>query len=59
MGPRATPDDVPSDLPRLEPRNRGTSKRDYGRAVVVGGSSGMAGAAALAAMAALRSGAGL
>ena len=58
MGPRAA-DDVPADLPRLQPRDRATSKRDYGRAVVVGGSSGMAGAATLAAMAALRSGAGL
>jgi len=58
MGPRAAAD-VPADLPRLEPRKRATSKRDYGRAVVVGGSSGMAGAPALAAMAALRSGAGL
>jgi ADP-dependent NAD(P)H-hydrate dehydratase len=58
MDPRAIAD-VPADLPRLEPRKLATSKRDYGRAVVVGGSSGMAGAPALAAMAALRSGAGL
>lgn len=58
MGPRASAD-VPADLPRLESRKRATSKRDYGRVVVVGGSSGMAGAPALAAMAALRSGAGL
>ncbi|MFM8378586.1 MAG: NAD(P)H-hydrate dehydratase [Planctomycetia bacterium] len=58
MGPRAL-DHVPGDLPRLEPRAPDTSKRDYGRAVVVGGSSGMAGAPALAAMAALASGAGL
>lgn len=52
-------DDVPADLPRLAPRDRDTSKRDYGRVLVVGGSSGMAGAPVLAAMAALRSGAGL
>lgn len=50
---------MPADLPRLAPRERDTSKRDYGRVVVVGGSSGMAGAPALAAMAALASGAGL
>ena len=52
-------DDAPADLPRLAPRDRDTSKRDYGRVLVVGGSSGMAGAPALAALAALRSGAGL
>ena len=50
---------VPTDLPRLPKRSRETSKRDYGRVLVVGGSAGMAGAPALAAMAALRSGAGL
>lgn len=50
---------VPADLPRLPPRRRDSSKRDYGRVAVVGGSAGMAGAPALAAMAALRSGAGL
>jgi len=49
----------PADLARLPARRRDTSKRDYGRVVVVGGSPGMAGAPALAAMAALRSGAGL
>ena len=49
----------PSDLPRLSPRRRDTSKRDYGRVVIVGGATGMAGAPALAAMATLRSGAGL
>jgi len=49
----------PSDLVRLPDRKADTSKRDYGRVVVVGGSAGMAGAPALAAMAALRSGAGL
>jgi ADP-dependent NAD(P)H-hydrate dehydratase len=49
----------PPDLPRLPPRQRDSSKYDYGRVVVVAGSRGMAGAAALASMAALRSGAGL
>jgi NAD(P)H-hydrate epimerase len=50
---------LPADLPRLTSRSRDTSKRDYGRVVVVGGAAGMAGAPALAAMAALKSGAGL
>ena len=50
---------LPADLPWLSRRRRETSKRDYGRVLVVGGSAGMAGAPALAAMAALRSGAGL
>ena len=49
----------PADLPRLLPRPVEASKRDFGRVLVIGGSSGMAGAPALAAMAALRSGAGL
>ncbi|MFM9195308.1 MAG: NAD(P)H-hydrate dehydratase, partial [Planctomycetia bacterium] len=49
----------PADLPTLPRRRRDTSKRDYGRVVVVGGAAGMAGAPALAASAALRSGAGL
>jgi ADP-dependent NAD(P)H-hydrate dehydratase len=53
------PKSPPADLPRLQPRGRDTSKRDYGRVVVVGGSAGMAGAPALAASAALKSGAGL
>lgn len=48
-----------SDLPLLPPRPRDSSKRDYGRVLVVGGAAGMAGAPALAAMAAVRSGAGL
>jgi NAD(P)H-hydrate epimerase len=50
---------LPADLPRLPRRHRETSKRDYGRVLVVGGSAGMSGAAALAAGGALRSGAGL
>lgn len=53
------PSPVPTDLHHLPLRRRDSSKRDYGRVVVVGGGPGMAGAAALAAMAALRSGAGL
>jgi NAD(P)H-hydrate epimerase len=50
---------IPADLPRLAPREQDSSKRDFGRVLVVGGAAGMAGAPALAAMAALRSGAGL
>ena len=51
--------EFPADLPRLPPRDSDSSKRDYGRVVIVGGAPGMAGAPALAAMAALKSGAGL
>ena len=58
MKPRQ-PKSAPAGLPRLPPRGRDSSKRDYGRVVVVGGAAGMAGAPALAAMAALKSGAGL
>jgi NAD(P)H-hydrate epimerase len=46
-------------LPRLPPRKPDAHKGDFGLALVVGGSRGMAGAAALAGMAALRGGAGL
>ena len=46
-------------LPKLPPRPTESHKGDFGRALLVGGSSGMAGAVALAGMAALRSGAGL
>ena len=52
----ATP---PRDLPRPPARPQAASKRDFGRVLVVGGSSGMAGAPALTASAALKSGAGL
>jgi hydroxyethylthiazole kinase-like uncharacterized protein yjeF len=55
MSPRLPP----ADLPSLPPRRQHTSKRDYGRVLVIGGSAGMAGAAALTATAALTSGAGL
>lgn len=53
------PTRIPAGLPLLPERAADTSKHDYGRVLVVGGSSGMAGAPALAALAALRSGAGL
>jgi len=53
------PSPPPIDLPRLPARAADSSKRDFGRVVVIGGSLGMAGAPALAAMGALRSGAGL
>jgi ADP-dependent NAD(P)H-hydrate dehydratase len=53
------PSPPPIDLPRLPGRAAGSSKRDFGRVVVIGGSLGMVGAPALSAMAALRSGAGL
>src|SRR6476659_3668536 len=46
-------------LPRLAPRKPDSHKGDFGRALLIGGSSGMAGAIALAGMAAARSGAGL
>src|SRR6187431_967217 len=46
-------------LPRLPSRSPDAHKGDFGRALLVGGSRGMAGAIALAGMACLRSGAGL
>ncbi len=46
-------------LPQLSPRRPDSHKGDYGRALLVGGSRGMAGAIALAGQATLRSGAGL
>jgi hydroxyethylthiazole kinase-like uncharacterized protein yjeF len=46
-------------LPRLAPRAAESHKGDFGRALLIGGSQGMAGAIAMAGMAALRSGAGL
>ena len=48
-----------NELPRLPPRRPEAHKGDFGTALIVGGSRGMAGAAALAGMAALRGGAGL
>lgn len=49
----------PAALPRLARRVRDSHKHDYGRVVVIGGATGMAGAPALSALAALRCGAGL
>ncbi len=46
-------------LPRLPPRKPDAHKGDFGTALIIGGSRGMAGAAAMAGMAALRGGAGL
>jgi ADP-dependent NAD(P)H-hydrate dehydratase len=46
-------------LPRLAKRPAESNKGNFGRALLIGGSRGMAGAAGLAGMAALRSGAGL
>ncbi len=50
---------IDPSLPQLPPRPPDSHKGDFGLALVVGGSRGMAGAAALAGMAALRGGAGL
>lgn len=46
-------------LPSLPPRKPNSHKGDFGRALLIGGSRGMAGAISLAGMATLRSGAGL
>ncbi len=46
-------------IPQLAARRGDSHKGDYGRALLVGGSRGMAGAIALAGMGTLRSGAGL
>jgi NAD(P)H-hydrate epimerase len=46
-------------LPRLPARKPDSHKGDFGRALLIGGSQGMAGSIALSGMAALRSGAGL
>ena len=51
------PTDPP--LPHLPPRLADSHKGDFGLALIVGGSRGMAGAVGLAGMAALRGGAGL
>ena len=51
--------EAPGPLPRLLKRPDDSNKGDFGRALLIGGSRGMAGAAGLAGMAALRSGAGL
>src|SRR5689334_15719290 len=49
----------PDELPRLPARKPDSHKGDYGRALVIGGSLGMAGAVGLAGMATLHTGAGL
>jgi NAD(P)H-hydrate epimerase len=46
-------------LPRLAPRTPESHKGDFGRALVIGGSQGMAGAVGLAGLSTMRSGAGL
>lgn len=48
-----------SRLPSLPARRRDAHKGDFGRVLIIGGSTGMIGAPALAANAALRAGAGL
>jgi NAD(P)H-hydrate epimerase len=50
---------MPTNLPSLPPRRPDSHKGDFGRALLIGGSRGMAGAIGLAGMACLRSGAGL
>lgn len=52
----ASPNDP---LPRLAPRAPASHKGDFGRALVIGGSQGMAGAVGLAGLSTMRSGAGL
>jgi len=47
------------DVPRLRRRHKDAHKGDFGRVLIVGGTSGMLGASCMAAEAALRSGAGL
>ena len=52
--------DITNDpMPQLAPRAADGHKGTYGRALIVAGSRGKAGAAALSGMAALRGGAGL
>jgi len=52
-------DTYATELPQLAPRNRHAHKGDFGRALIVGGSTGMTGAVSLTGMATLRGGAGL
>ncbi len=58
-GRETDPDPIEARLPRLAERDAEGHKGDYGLALIIGGSRGMAGAVALAGMAALRGGAGL
>src|SRR5689334_12107790 len=55
--PRSSKDASP--LPRLARRSPDANKGDFGRALLIGGSRGIAGAAGLAGMATARGGAGL
>ncbi len=48
-----------SAVPQLAPRKADSHKGDFGRVLIIAGSTGMAGAAALAGTACMRSGAGL
>jgi NAD(P)H-hydrate epimerase len=57
--PPKHPYNFPDELPRLAPRKADSHKGDYGRALIIGGSCGMAGAISLSGMAVLRTGAGL
>jgi NAD(P)H-hydrate epimerase len=50
---------APEEVSSLPPRRPESHKGDYGRAVLIGGSRGMAGAITLSGLGALRSGAGL
>jgi ADP-dependent NAD(P)H-hydrate dehydratase len=50
---------MPDNLPRLAPRRPDSHKGDFGHALLIGGSQGMAGSISLSAMACLRSGVGL
>ncbi len=50
---------MPVSLPQLAPRRPDSHKGDFGHALLIGGSVGMAGSISLSAMACLRSGAGL
>ena len=51
--------DNASQLPKLLPRRADSHKGDFGRALLIGGSAGLAGSISLSGMACLRSGAGL
>ena len=55
----ASPTSDSTPLPRLSPRQAESNKGDYGRALLIGGSRGMAGSISLSGMATLRGGAGL
>ncbi len=48
-----------NDIPKILPRKPDTHKGDYGRVLVLAGSSGMTGAACMCSTAALRAGAGI